>query len=63
MELLLAALGMVACMAIMAVLMPLGMRLVDRRRRRPSEQTRDLAPPASQQPPATTDEVRTRRQR
>jgi hypothetical protein len=59
MRILLAALGMVACMAVMMALMPLGMRLVDRLRRRPSQHARDSATPASQQPPASTDDPRT----
>jgi hypothetical protein len=63
MKMLLAALGMAACMAVMMALMPLGMRLVDRLRRRPSQQARDTAPPAAQQQPATTDDAGTRRQR
>jgi hypothetical protein len=55
MDLLLAALGMLACIAIMAALMPLGMRMARRVRGATAKPVRDSSTSGSQGPPSTGD--------
>jgi hypothetical protein len=51
MDLLLAGLGMLGCIAIMAVVVPLGMRIARRVRRNATTPTPDSTPPSSQDAP------------
>jgi hypothetical protein len=51
MDMLLAALGMLGCLAIMAVLMPLAMRVARRLRRPGAEHAPDSTSPVPQQAP------------